>query len=88
MVKTRRSINNANFSNSNGISFIENDWHLLYLLHQLSIIQKRWPIGFNVPNRYLKTKKKNGHDKKIFYGLGKVQYLKNLPIALGCFQVC
>ena len=25
MVKTRRSINNANFSNSTGISFIEND---------------------------------------------------------------
>ena len=44
--------------------------------------------GFNVPNRYLKTKKKYGHDKKIFYGLGKVQYLKNLRIALECFQVC
>ena len=55
MVKSRRLIGKANISSISEISF---NWKWL--------IRKGAQYGFNVPNRYLKTKPLSEHDKEYF----------------------
>ena len=70
-VKIRELIRKQTFQTFLKLVLVENDWHVLYLLYQLSnyhpYIQKMCPIWI-MPNCYLKTKPKYEHHKKHFSG--------------------